>query len=55
MDLNQLFADHQRALHGAQRSASHKDRQTFRDLAESYAQQFHRFRTRHDLPLYRWA
>lgn len=55
MDLNQLFADHQRALHGAQRSASDNDRQTCRDLAKTYAQQFNRFRTRHDLPLYRWA
>ncbi len=37
MDLNQLYANHQRALVNARRSEGREDRPTYFDLVEYYA------------------
>lgn len=54
MDLNQLYANHQRALVNAWRSEGREDRQTSFDLVEYYAKRIGQYRDDADLPRYHW-
>ncbi|WP_039391172.1 hypothetical protein [Novosphingobium sp. MBES04] len=50
MDLNQLYANHQRALVNARRSEGPEDRQTYFDLVEYYAKRIRQYRHDAGLP-----
>jgi hypothetical protein len=54
MDLNQLYANHQRALVNARRSEGREDRQTYFDLVEYYAKRIGQYRHDASLPRYHW-
>jgi hypothetical protein len=54
MDINQLFAQHQRALFEAHAAHSAEARQTCFDLVEHYARRIGEYRNGLQLPAYRW-
>ncbi|MFZ9396236.1 MAG: hypothetical protein ACO25F_09280 [Erythrobacter sp.] len=54
MDINQLFAQHQRALFAADGAGSSEVRQTYFDLVEYYAKRIGDYRKDLRLPAYRW-
>lgn len=54
MDINQLFAMHQRALFAAQGACSSDAQQTYLGLVEHYAKRIGDYRKDLRLPAYRW-
>ncbi|MEL1251247.1 hypothetical protein [Aurantiacibacter gilvus] len=50
MDLNQLLANHRRALHNQRSACSLQDRNTYFDLVGYYAERIHKHRLATGLP-----
>ena len=55
MDLNQLLANHQRALMNERAATSTCDRATYFDLIGYYAERIRKQRSAAGLPRYRWS
>ena len=54
MDINQLFAQHQRALFAAESAHSIEDRKTHFDMVGHYTKRIGQYRKELRLPIYRW-
>lgn len=54
MDLNQLLANHQRALHNQRSASSLEDRNTYFDLVGYYAERIRKHRLSVGLPRHPW-
>lgn len=55
MDLNELLANHQRALMNERSATSLADRSTYFDLVGYYAERIRKQRIAAGLPRYRWT
>ncbi|WAT17647.1 hypothetical protein OZN62_12115 [Aurantiacibacter sp. MUD11] len=55
MDLNELLANHQRALFNQRSARTMRDRETYFDLVGYYAERIRKLRISAGLPRYHWT